>query len=319
MARGRKKNPFLKKLKALDDEYQSAKETAEDGGQGRVPDGVYLLKVTGAELTASKSSGRPQVNWTFTVMSGEEKGESCYDYDGLSTETNFEFLVRRLTRLGIEPPETLAALPATLDEIMEAQPTFRGSVKTRDGFTHVYVNRLVEDMDGDDEDDEDEDKGTKKRKGKKAREPEPDDDEDEDEEDEDTDEDEDDDTDADFEDEDAIEDEDGDDDEEEVELRKGMLVEFKKGRKKLSGEILKFIDDGAQAVIDVDGKKVKADVDVLFPVEGEDDDVDDADDEEPAPPKKKAREKKRAAKREKKPRRKEKKRARGRSVRKVRR
>lgn len=119
------------------------REAAGFGGAA-VEDGIYNMHVVDAELTESMSSGRLQIHWTFAIAEGESQGEQIHDYDGLASEENFFWVQQKLQRLGYDVPEDPAQLPALLKQIEKDRPLFRGRVKTKEDFTHVYINKRIE-------------------------------------------------------------------------------------------------------------------------------------------------------------------------------
>jgi len=118
-------------------------------------------------VLAESRAGRDQIAWTYVIAEGKENGTQVRDYDGLATEDNFFFVQQKLARLEAEIPTKVSDLEEPLAAITKAKPLVRLRVSTKDGFTHAYVDRLLEDNGGGDEDeDEDEDKPKSKAKGK---------------------------------------------------------------------------------------------------------------------------------------------------------
>jgi hypothetical protein len=292
---------FTKKLLASKANWKKAgkrfdEEGASTGFECPVVDGIYKANIDKAELTES-GKGKLQVHFVYVIASGKDKGEQVHDYDGLETSDNMFYFARKLSTLGIEidfdDPESIKA---ALKKISKEKPLVRINVKTKKSdddkeWTHVYVNRLLEegdaededseddagddeeedddDTDDEDEDDEDDDKKKSKKSSVKSKKKDEDDDaEDEDEPDESEDDDEED---------DDAEDE---DDEDKVELSEDMKVTWANGKKE--GTILKFLNDNTKARIETEDGKVVVACDKLTPAEDEDEaeaDEDDGDEE----------------------------------------
>mgnify|MGYP003149482347 FL=1 len=88
-------NALKNKLKKAQDNWQGAREKAkESSGFTEVPDGRYLAHLTNAQIGESRSSGRLQIQWTWTITDGEYENDTKLDFDGLETEDNLVFLGR---------------------------------------------------------------------------------------------------------------------------------------------------------------------------------------------------------------------------------
>lgn len=267
---------FQTKLKGLKTRFKKAKEReAPEFGECPVEDGVYIFNITECELGESQASGRLQVHWGFTVAEGDNEGQTVHDYDGLETEDNLFWVLRKLGRLGydVDAMEDPSELEAVFQEVAEEQPLISGRVKTKDAdegtFTHVYINKLLEEGDGGEEEEaeeeepetEEEEEGVEEPEEEEAEEGESEEEEPEEE-----------------------------DDTEEIELEEGMFVEFQSKGKDVAGEILEFIDDNTKARIQTEeGKVFKVSVEKLNPVEGEEE-------PEPEPPTRKVSGKKKTSK-----------------------
>lgn len=246
---------FLNRLKKLGGNWKKAsKRDPKEFGGSAVEDGIYRLRITGCELTESMSSGRLQIHWEFTVAEGEQKGEQCHDYDGLESEDNLFFLQRKLARLGKEVPEDISEIETVLAEIIKERPLIRGRVKTKDDFTHVYINRMLDDKGADvefaepdgGEPDPEEAAPEAEPEAEPAAEPEEVQPE------------------AEAEPEPAPEAE-----PEGVSLEEGMRVSFQSKGATVEGELLEFVDNDSKARVKTDAGVYKVAVESLSPVEGE--------------------------------------------------
>ena len=130
------------KLKKLKKGWKEAGKREDGGFENPVDDGVYMMQITVAELGESQA-GRLQIHWGYTVLEGEYAGETVHDWDGLESENNLFHVQRKLARLGYDVPDDPSELEDVIVAIAEAQPVVKGKVKTKDEFTHVYVNKLI--------------------------------------------------------------------------------------------------------------------------------------------------------------------------------
>ncbi len=173
------RDPERKKRKREDDEevkpinvedelaeLEGAWDESEDKGDtfGDIPDNRYQTKVTKVEIAKSQSSGRLQIAWEFTIMTGEFKNRKKWAYDGLETKENFDYVKTRLARLGINvKKKKIQDLPELLEACVGL--TCEVQVKTRGDFQNVYVNKLIDiDAEGDGGGDEDDWKPSKRSK-----------------------------------------------------------------------------------------------------------------------------------------------------------
>lgn len=267
-----------KKIDAAKKLWKGARDTAAAGGDfTELPDGRYLARLTKAEVTESKSSGRLQVAWTYKIAEGEYEGDTKMDFDGIETADNLTFLARKLRRFGFTSlPDDLEEVIQLLEELGKRKPLCKISLKTRGEFQNVYVDKAI---DADDEDEALEDASADADEA-----------EDEDEESEDEAED---DAEGEDEDEESEEDEEAEEDEDaeesdEVELKVGMVVSFttKDGRK--SGKVIEILEAEEKVRVKTgDGKINRVAIDALEFDEGEETE-DEAEDVPDEPPVKKA-------------------------------
>ena len=238
------------KLKKAQGDWKNARSKAnETVGFAEVPDGRYLAHLTGATIGESKSSGRLQIQWTWTIVDGEHEGDTKLDFDGLETEDNLVFLGRKLARFSYELPEDITEIADILDELIEKRPLSRIRLKTRGEFQNVYVDKIMQASSSDEDDDaSDDDTGSDEdvedTDGGVPDEPEESDDEESDDE--------------------ESDDEGGDDgdDEQEVEVGMRVIASTKKGD--AAGEIVEIIEDEGKVRVSLDeGRTVRISVDKL--------------------------------------------------------
>lgn len=145
-------NALKNKLKKAQNNWQGAREKAKDStGFAEVPDGRYLAHITNAQICESRSSGRLQIQWTWTISDGEFENDTKLDFDGLETEDNLIFLGRKLSRFGYELPEDIIEISDILDELVEKKPLARIRLKTKGEFQNVYVDKLMRSVSTDDD------------------------------------------------------------------------------------------------------------------------------------------------------------------------
>ena len=92
---------WLQKLNKVKDWEAVIKEADQQGGS--VPDGRYRCKVTSAELTESKGSGREQINlFTEVVEEGDYQGQNIGVFMGLDEEQSLPWTIAALRRTGFK-------------------------------------------------------------------------------------------------------------------------------------------------------------------------------------------------------------------------
>ena len=113
-------NPkFQQHLEKLGGAWKKAQERFKEEGNSfsgsQVPDGPYLAQLVVASYGESASGTRMQIAWEWTILEGEQSGQQVRDYDGLETEENLFWVLRKLDRMGLE---TKDLQPAQLPEIL---------------------------------------------------------------------------------------------------------------------------------------------------------------------------------------------------------
>lgn len=233
----------LKKAKSL---WNKAKEMKPDF-DNVVPDGVYVGKITKAEVGESQSSGRLQVGFAAQISGGEYKGEKVYWYSGLKTEQNFMYLQRDIVRLGKQVPADINDLTDILEEIQKEKPSIRFKVKTDGEFQNVRILKALN-ADEAPEEDETTDAEPEDEEAPEDVQPEEEDEKEEKEE-------------AEVE----VEEEEVEEDEAPT-LDVGTRVAFDFKGEEFVGEVTELVDDGEVARIKADdGKKYKIKIEKLRP------------------------------------------------------
>ena len=239
-------NALKNKLKRAQDNWQGAREKAkESSGFTEVPDGRYLAHLTNAQIGESRSSGRLQIQWTWTISDGEFEKDTKLDFDGLETEDNLVFLGRKLARFGYELPEDITEISDILDELIEKQPLARIRLKTKGEFQNVYVDKLMQSVPTDGEDSDNESMSSEDEDLEEADDGAGDEVNDEQEEESDTE-----------------SDDEGDGDEEQVEIGMRVVATTRKGEE--SGEIIEIMESEGKCRVKLDtGRTIRIAVDKL--------------------------------------------------------
>ncbi len=131
------------KLGKLNTAWKDAKKR-EPSSFEDLESGVYLMALTGAKVDQFGLNNKLAIQWLYTVQEGDSVGSVQADYDQLETEDNIFWAQSKLQRLGYELPENIKELPEILEDIQNSKPTLRCKVVEKNGYVHVYVNKLVE-------------------------------------------------------------------------------------------------------------------------------------------------------------------------------
>ena len=132
-------------LSAFDSEYEAAEAPDFD----EVPDGTYQVSVKTVRLGES-SKGDPMVKWDLVVISGQFAGRHIFK-NAVITAASLPFVKGDLKTLGVTLPkfsELPNHLPGLLDKKLQV------TKKTKDEFTNVYFNKLLDIPEGEPASDE---------------------------------------------------------------------------------------------------------------------------------------------------------------------
>lgn len=268
---------FAKRLKDANKSWKSAKKAAAEAATG-VPefeDGRYVARLTGGKI-AESGSGRLQVVFVFKFEEDPYEGQEKFDYQGIESEQNLEFLARRLSQLGYELPEDLTTITDILNDIAQTKPLCKIRLRTKGEFQNVYIDKV---FDPGDELDEDEDESggdvpaeepeAPKGKKSKKKEPKPP---------------------ADEEDDDEEDNDDAEEESDEVELTVGMAVVAETSKGERTGEVLEILEAEGKARVKMadDGKVLRIALDKISVAATDDEEEDDEEEddvpEEPVKP-----------------------------------
>lgn len=230
-----------KDLEALGGLFEEAEKVAAGG---ELPDGQYTVRVTEARV---ENKNRLQAIWKIKVTAGDsdmigEEGEYAF---GLNNEVGLGIYMRGLRKAGCDMPESP-------QEVVEATESLEGKllrvqVKSKDGYSNLYVVGAKDDEDEDEEESEEEEEESEEEESEEESE----------------------------------EEESEDDEETEVEFGPGIKVAFKsKSGKDMTGVIEKEGREGVWNVRGDDGKIYSRPVDELELVEDEEEEEEDTETEE---------------------------------------
>lgn len=134
---------IAKKLAGIKNNWKNAFDNKKDSsGFPTFDDGRYLAIWNKGEVGESQGSGRLQVMLGFQVTEGEHKGETIRTYIGLEKEESIAIAIRTLSRLGvsIEDPTEMQDI---LDEETKKNKLVRLTLKTKGEFQNVYVDKVM--------------------------------------------------------------------------------------------------------------------------------------------------------------------------------
>lgn len=129
------------------DAYQKMWEDAKAPGGADIPEGDYEFLIIAAAPHMGQK-GKAQMKQTLRIVGGQEDqiGQEFPVSDNLDSPENLGWFTRKLGRLGIEKPESFAEVIGTGAEAVCHRmigKKFAGTVKVKNDFMNVYVNRLI--------------------------------------------------------------------------------------------------------------------------------------------------------------------------------
>ncbi len=136
-------------LTASNTSWKKAKE--RDPGRGAFEDlepGVYVVALTDVVMDTFGPKKRLGIRWEFTVQEGDSAGAIQSDFSYLDAEDDVYYTQVRISSMGFEVPEDVDGLKDFLKELADAKPILRVKVVCKDGFTHVYCNKLLDESGG---------------------------------------------------------------------------------------------------------------------------------------------------------------------------
>ena len=111
------------------------------GGAG-VPDDDYVVRIDSVVLAESKTSQRLQIEWGMTVMEGDYEGRQINKYDGIDEPKDLPYVQGTLESLELDIPSDITDIGEVLEGASGLYVDI--TVKTRDEFTNIYFNEIVE-------------------------------------------------------------------------------------------------------------------------------------------------------------------------------
>lgn len=145
---------WKQKLRGMQDAYKKAQLNPQSQQAGFVdkPDGKYHCLVASAEFATAASTGRPQINWGFTILEGELAGQSVYDYQGLEKgEDSWVWVFKRLKSFGFDVIQMeIDEVPDALDMIVNSRCEVILRLKTNpprepggQPFQNKYIDKVL--------------------------------------------------------------------------------------------------------------------------------------------------------------------------------
>lgn len=105
-------------------------------------DGNYSGKLLSGSVEMSQN-GRIQIVWVLKITEGSQEGKVIRKFDGIDNEISIGYAKGMLKLVGIDIPKKAADLPKALKNFFLAHEegmNVEFTVKTKDGFTNIYVN-----------------------------------------------------------------------------------------------------------------------------------------------------------------------------------
>jgi hypothetical protein len=135
---------FKKLLKGAKASWQETAKTAKTNSFADIPDGVYIARLTGAEL--AEANGKANIIWTYIIVDGDYVGNSKKEWFSLEGERSFEFLANRFTSLSLYPEDLdIGQLDVILEEIAKENILLQIKLSTRNDWQNVRVQKTLED------------------------------------------------------------------------------------------------------------------------------------------------------------------------------
>ena len=130
-------------------------EAAElDSGFADLPDGVYIAKLTTAEVMDSKA-GNLGLRTAFQVQEGEFKGEYISNWDGLEKEERYKWVIMYLKNLGVDGMDyDLSELEDICEELVEAERVYRLQLSTKNDYQGLRIKKILEGYEAEEDDEE---------------------------------------------------------------------------------------------------------------------------------------------------------------------
>jgi len=105
-----------------------------------VPDGKYVVDVINVEFKTGKESGSPYLLWVLDIQEGPQASKRLWKRNMLVTEKNMEWLAKDLHVCNVVLPDDLS----DLDTVKLTDLKLAVTVKTKNNYNDVYINRVVD-------------------------------------------------------------------------------------------------------------------------------------------------------------------------------
>lgn len=125
--------------------------TEGPGGSSSIPDGQYVMQLTGSELVEAKKSGKAMLKNAYTVVEGDLTGSIKYDYVQLEGTRGTEPLAWFLQHFGYDPLElNIEYLPDYLESMVKAGHVCKVGLSTTGDYQNLRFQELLHDYDPED-------------------------------------------------------------------------------------------------------------------------------------------------------------------------
>lgn len=133
-----------KELKSLQKSWKEA-EPQELGTFTKVPDADYEAAIVGMAVELSKND-RPQIVYSLEIKEGKYEGKIIKKFDGLDNEVGIGYAKALLNLLEVPIPKDVTELPENVDDWISSneETMVNITVKTKDGYSNVYINSLMD-------------------------------------------------------------------------------------------------------------------------------------------------------------------------------
>lgn len=132
---------FGAELAAFDADFAKA---PADGGDGKIPDGKYQMRVQDASMTRAQTSGAPMLKLKLRVEGPTLVGRIVWRNSVIAAD-KIEYLKRDLSRLGLALAK-LSDLPAQIGNVKGV--LVEVTAKTNGEFQNYYIDKRVAEVGG---------------------------------------------------------------------------------------------------------------------------------------------------------------------------
>lgn len=135
------------KIRAAEKLFKKGREKAKsESGFSEIPDGKYIGRLVKMEPGLSQASERLQVAMGVKILDGEYAGETARKYAGIENEDQIAWFAKDLARLGYELPDSFEELESLCQEITSGGLVVRFQLKTnaKSDFQNLYFDKVLD-------------------------------------------------------------------------------------------------------------------------------------------------------------------------------